>query len=122
MRFNLTIIWLILVFTVFADQQSIYEIDGTVVRSYNKTNGPKALVKLSYGTEKNNSDLEQVYSIRDSFQISLKDSIYWLEMEKNTDYTICIEEANEGLWKGNDFSYKKEQNCILLNSGNYVKN
>lgn len=54
--------------------------------------------------------------------LSLQDSIHWLEMEKNTDYTICIEDVNEGLWKGNDFSYKKEQNCILLNSGNYVKN
>jgi sulfatase modifying factor 1 len=116
------IILLISYAVLFSANDKLYEIDGRIVDIHNKTNGPKALVKLSYGTEKNNSDLEQVYSIRDSFQISLKDSIYWLEMEKNTDYTICIEEANEGLWKGNDFSYKKEQNCILLNSGNYVKN
>ena len=111
-----------ILFSTLAIAESLYDINGVRVGVHNKTNGPKALVKLNNSIENNNRKAEQVYSIRDSFQISLQDSIHWLEMEKNTDYTICIEEANEGLWKGNDFSYKKEQNCILLNSGNYVKN
>lgn len=31
--------------------------------------------------------------------LSLQDSIHWLEMEKNTDYTICIEDVNEAYGK-----------------------
>ena len=116
------IILLISYAVLFSANDKLYEIDGRIVDIHNKTNGPKALVKLNNSIENNNRKAEQVYSIRDTFQISLQDSIHWLEMEKNTDYTICIEDVNEGLWKGNDFSYKKEQNCILLNSGKYVKN
>lgn len=112
----------LIIFSTLAIAESLYDINGVRVGVHNKTNGPKALVKLNNSIENNNRKAEQVYSIRDTFQISLQDSIHWLEMEKNTDYTICIEDVNEGLWKGNDFSYKKEQNCILLNSGNYVKN
>ena len=99
---------------------NLYEVDGTKVDNANRTKGPKALVKKDRMQKGHGG--ESVYAIQDTFNISSKDSVAWLEMEKNTDYTICIEEANEGLWKGNDFSYKKEQNCILLNSGNYVKN
>ena len=122
-KLSISLIILLISYAVlFSANDKLYEIDGRIVDIHNKTNGPKALVKLNNSIENNNRKAEQVYSIRDTFQISLQDSIHWLEMEKNTDYTICIEEANEGLWKGNDFSYKKEQNCILLNSGNYVKN
>ena len=60
-------------------------------------------------------------AIQDSFRVALRDSIHWLEMEKNTDYTICTDDAHDGTWKGTDFSFKKENNCIQLNSGNYVK-
>ena len=60
-------------------------------------------------------------AIQDSFRVALRDSIHWLEMEKNTDYTICTDDVNNGMWKGTDFSFKKENNCVLLNSGNYVK-
>lgn len=122
-KLSISLIILLISYAVlFSANDKLYEIDGRIVDIHNKTNGPKALVKLNNSIENNNRKAEQVYSIRDTFQISLQDSIHWLEMEKNTDYTICIEDVNEGLWKGNDFSYKKEQNCILLNSGNYVKN
>ncbi len=59
---------------------------------------------------------------QDTFHIPLKDSVVWLEMEKNTDYTICVDGADKGLWKVKDFSYEKVGDCIRLNSGNYVKN
>ena len=60
-------------------------------------------------------------AIQDSFRVALRDSVHWLEMEKNTDYTICTDDASDGMWKGTDFSFKRENNCIQLNSGNYVK-
>ena len=55
------------------------------------------------------------------FRVAMRDSVSWLEMEKNTDYFICTDDVHGGFWKVNDFSYKKEGNCIRLNSGNYVK-
>jgi hypothetical protein len=55
------------------------------------------------------------------FRVTMRDTVSWLEMEKNTDYSICTDDIHEGIWKANDFSFKKEGNCIRLNSGNYVK-
>src|SRR5574344_1978686 len=121
-RMHKVVLSYLILFSTLSMAETLYDMNVSKVDIHNKTNGPKALVKLNNSIENNNSNAEQVYSTRDTFQISLQDSIHWLEMEKNTDYTICIEDVNEGLWKGNDFSYKKEQNCILLNSGKYVKN
>ncbi len=59
---------------------------------------------------------------QDTFHIPLKDSVVWLEMEKNTVHTICVDGSDKGLWKVKDFSYEKVGDCIQLNSGNYVKN
>lgn len=120
---SITIITLfILIVASFAANDRLYEMDGTMVGPSNKTKGPKALAKKNHGIEKNNSILEQFYDNLDTIHISLKNSIHWLEIEKSTNYTICIDDAKEGLWEGNDFSYKKELNCIHLNSGKYVKN
>lgn len=66
--------------------------------------------------------LKPLSAVQDTFHIPLKDSVVWLEMEKNTDYTICVDGADKGLWKVKDFSYEKAGDCIRLNSGNYVKN
>ena len=103
----------------FATKVNLYEVDGSTVHNANRTKGPKALVKTER-TQKGH-DVKSVYAIHDSFNVSFKDSVSWLEMEKNTDYTICTDDAHDGTWKGTDFSFKKENNCIQLNSGNYVK-
>lgn len=42
----------------------------------------------------------------------------WLELDKNTDYSVCIDDSKGGFWKIKDFSYKKTfDSCIQLNSG-----
>ena len=44
------------------------------------------------------------------------------EMEKNTDYFVCVDDLKGGFWKIKNLSYTKEsENCIRLNSGNFVK-
>ena len=68
------------------------------------------------------ASLKPFTASQDTFHIPLKDSVAWLEMEKNTDYTICVDGSDKGLWKVKDFSYEKAGDCIQLNSGNYVKN
>lgn len=46
----------------------------------------------------------------------------WLEMEKNTAYSVCVDD-DDGFWKVEDFKYEKEgSSCFRLHSGNYVKN
>ena len=102
-----------------ATKVNLYEVDGTKVDNANRTKGPKALVKKD--RMQKGHGVESVYAIQDTFNISSKDSVAWLEMEKNTDYTICTDDAHDGMWKGTGFSFKKENNCIQLNSGNYVK-
>ena len=117
---------ILIVFTVatsfvLAANVSWHEIDGAKVTENNRIKGPKALVKQIQSKVKKHSILKDVYINQDSFRVALRDSIHWLEMEKNTDYTICTDDVNDGMWKGTDFSFKKENNCIHLNSGNYVK-
>ena len=100
----------------FASVDSLYEISN-----------PKALVNVGRSMGKDNIAIERHdphigYIIQDSIHISLKKSEQWIEMEKNTAYSICVDDSKGGLWKVNDFSYNKEtDNCIQLYSGNYVK-
>ncbi|MCQ2124708.1 MAG: formylglycine-generating enzyme family protein [Fibrobacter sp.] len=106
----------------FAANTHLYEVNGAETSGANRTKGPKALFEktsnpLSRKTAENN-----IYTAQDSISVPLKDSVAWLEMEKNTDYTICVDGSDKGLWKVKDFSYEKVGDCIQLNSGNYVKN
>jgi len=111
----------------FASVDSLYEIDGSAFNERNRTKGPKALVNVGRSMGKDNIAIERHdphigYIIQDSIHISLKKSEQWLEMEKNTAYSICVDDSKGGIWKVNDFSYNKEtDNCIQLYSGNYVK-
>ncbi len=119
---KISIISLIVLCTIsYAAKESLYEINGAGFDSLKKTKGPKALVKVNNYVDKKNQMLKSVYVDQDSFRVSLRDSVHWLEMEKNTDYTICTDDASDGMWKGMDFPFKRENNCIQLNSGNYVK-
>lgn len=106
----------------FAASDSLYEINGAVFNARNKTNGPKALVKVKRHKAKIKPTSANV-SVRDSFPVSLKAGTeQWFEMEKNTDYFLCIEGYRGGIWKTKDFSYQKSpDSCIHVNSGNYVK-
>jgi len=61
------------------------------------------------------------FSEPDQFRVSLRKSARWLEIEKNGVYTICTDDAYDGFWKVDGFSYKKDKNCVRLNSGNFVK-
>lgn len=124
-------IFFLLLFTIisntFASVDSLYEIDGSAFNERNKTKGPKALVNVGRSMGKDNIAIERHdphigYIIQDSIHISLKKSEQWLELEKNTDYSVCIDDSKGGFWKIKDFSYKKtSDSCIQLNSGNYVK-
>lgn len=108
----------------FANEVSIYEIDGRLFNSLKKTKGPKILVKSIDDSLNVVGDIVSEKSIfinRDTVYVALQDSIHWLEVEKNRAYIICSDDVRDGMWKGADFSYKKENNCIQLNSGNYVK-
>lgn len=106
----------------FAASDSLYEINGAVFNERNKTNGPKALVKVKRHKAKIKPTSANV-SVLDSFPVSLKAGTeQWFEMEKNTDYSLCIEDYRGGIWKTKDFSYQKSpDSCIHVNSGNYVK-
>ncbi len=113
---------LFLAFTVsaFAAKDSLYEINGTVFDKEHGPRGPKAIVKVSRAVPR----IKPLRASEDSFQVSLKGGgdVRWLEMEKNTVYSVCVDD-DDGFWKVEDFKYEKEgSSCIRLHSGNYVKN
>lgn len=111
----------------FASVDSLYEIDGSAFNERNKTKGPKALVKVERHKGNENSFKVKPTSanipVQDTFRISLKKGAeQWIEMEKNTDYFVCVDDSKGGFWKIKNLSYTKEsENCIRLNSGNFVK-
>ena len=124
-------IFFLLLFTIisntFASVDSLYEIDGSAFNERNKTKGPKALVKVERHKGNENSFKVKPTSanipVQDTFRISLKKGAeQWIEMEKNTDYFVCVDDSKGGFWKIKNLSYTKEsENCIRLNSGNFVK-
>ena len=58
----------------------------------------------------------------DSFKISLRDSISWVEVEKNTMVSLCVDDANGGRWFIYDLSYSSpNDSCVLFDSGKFVK-
>ncbi|SHL73573.1 Sulfatase-modifying factor enzyme 1 [Fibrobacter sp. UWT2] len=122
--YKLCVIAIIFAETLVFAKESLYEVDGAKVG--NKTNGPKALIHVFSEKTPSRSISDRsksdIYAEQDTFFISPKASELWLEMEKNSNYTICLENEENGIWKGNDFPYEKDCSCIKLNSGNYVKN
>ncbi|HKM01050.1 MAG TPA: SUMF1/EgtB/PvdO family nonheme iron enzyme [Sedimentibacter sp.] len=123
-------IFFLLLFTIIssalASVDSLYEINGSSFNERNKTKGPKALVKVNHSIGKDVIYSEPDYKkhiTQDTIHVSLKKSTeQWLEMEKNSDYFVCVDDMKGGFWKIKDFSYKKtSDSCIQLNSGNYVK-
>src|SRR5574344_1900502 len=107
----------------FASVDSLYAIDGSAFNERNKTKGPKALVKIERQKPNENFLKEKSISanipVQDTFHVSLKKGVeQWIEMEKNTAYSVCIDDSKGGFWKIKDFSYKKtSDSCIQLNSG-----
>lgn len=122
--YKLCVIAIIFAETLVFAKESLYEVDGAKVG--NKTNGPKALIHVFSEKKPSRSISDRsksdIYAEQDTFFISSKASELWLELEKNSNYTICLENEENGIWKGNDFPYEKDCSCIKLNSGNYVKN
>lgn len=124
-------IFFLLLFTIIsnalASVDSLYEIDGSAFNERNKAKGPKAFVKVERHKVNENSFEEKSTfsnnSAQDTLHVSLKkDTEQWLEMEKNTVYSVCVDDSKGGFWKIKDFSYKNgSDNCIQLNSGNFVK-
>ena len=95
--------------------------DGHKVNPYNKVRGPKAVVVVSH-QQRNYVDLDSSVISQDTVFVSLTDSVLWLEMEKNTVYSVCAENSYGGVWTVVGFNYRKQNdNCIQLYSGNYVK-
>ncbi len=114
------ILFLAIAVLAFAAKDSLYEINGTVFDKEHGPRGPKAIVKVSRTVPR----MKPLRASEDSFQVSLKrgGDVRWLEMEKNTVYSICVDD-DDGFWKVEDFKYEKEgSSCIRLHSGNYVKN
>ncbi len=114
------ILFLAIAVLAFAAKDSLYEINGTVFDKEHGPRGPKAIVKVSRTVPR----MKPLRASEDSFQVSLKrgGNVRWLEMEKNTVYSICVDD-DDGFWKVEDFKYEKEgSSCIRLHSGNYVKN
>ena len=106
---------------VFAFAESVYDMSGSFVDLHSMTKGPKATVKIKERLQDKRSFVKPISINSDTLQIALTDSVYWIELKKNTNYTICADYFKEGIWKGSDFSYQKKDNCILFNSGNFVK-
>lgn len=123
-RFIIGLLLLQLICTVssFAGSVSVYEIDGQKVGPYNKTRGPKAVVSVEHRVKDSNYQLDTLTISQDTILVSLKDSVHWLEMEKNTIYSVCVDDAHGGIWKAIGLNYREQnKNCIQLHSGNYVK-
>lgn len=114
------ILFLAIAVLAFAAKDSLYEINGTVFNKEHGPRGPKAVVKVSRTVPR----IKPLRASEDSFHVSLRKNgdVRWLEMEKNTVYSICVDD-DDGFWKVEDFKYEKEgSSCIRLHSGNYVKN
>ncbi len=123
-RFIVELLILHLIWTVssIAGNASTYELDGQKIGSYNKTKGPKARVSIVPHANNLFYQLDSLMMSQDTILISLKDSVHLIEMEKNTIYSICIDDIEEGIWKIDGLHYRRQsKNCILLHSGNYVK-
>lgn len=126
--YKICLMMMLLIVMYAMAKETLYEMDGTNVGGTSKTKGPKALVHLYHG--KNNpftvSSDSRMYinsDERNFVNVGLQDSVIWLEVEKNTEYSICIEGSDEkGSWMVNDFSYERDGICVRLKSGNYVKN
>ena len=122
-KMNKMFLSFLILLSSFAVAESIYYVSGTKVGSYNKTKGPKALIKVDNAPKNVFVSLMDSKQEQDTFFVSRNTTELWIEMEKNRSYSICIDGANEkGLWRGNGLSYKVNGSCIKLNSGNYVKN
>ena len=83
----------------FASVDSLYEIDGSAFNERNRTKGPKALVNVGRSIGKDAIPLEPHYIryiTQDTIHISLKKSEQWIEMEKNTAYSICVDDSKGG--------------------------
>lgn len=112
----------LVLFSALAMAESLYDMNGSRVDLHNKTKGPKALVKTESTVKNEHSSSIVIRSPQDTFFISKESSEQWLEMEKNTNYSICIQNDDEnGFWKGKNFSYEKTGTCIKINSGKYIK-
>lgn len=58
----------------------------------------------------------------ESFNISLRDSISWVEVDKNTMVSLCVDDTNGGHWSISDFSYRvQNDSCVQFESGKFVK-
>lgn len=101
--------------------EGVYELNGQKVESVGASRKPKAIALRSQEQPRPRQSVS-VTPVQDSFLVSLVDSIQWLTVEKNKDYTICVDDPGEGIWKIKQFSFQKNlNNCVRLNSGNFVK-
>ena len=121
-KLHKAVLFYLVLFSALAMAESLYDMNGSRVDLHNKTKGPKALVKTESTVKNEHSSSIVIRSPQDTFFISKESSEQWLEMEKNTNYSICIQNDDEnGFWKGKNFSYEKTGTCIKINSGKYIK-
>lgn len=98
------ILFLSIAVQAFAAKDSLYEINGTVFNKEHGPRGPKAIVKVSRTVPR----IKPLRASEDSFHVSLKKNgdERWLEMEKNTVYSVCVDD-DDGFWKVEDFQVRK---------------
>lgn len=107
--------------SAYSSEQKLYEINGSLFDSHRKTNGPKAVVSVIDNSNK--SKVKDFISFdQDKKIFVLKDSLQWIEIQKNTTYSLCLDEKlNGGHWTAKNISVEKKDSCILLYSGSSVK-
>jgi sulfatase modifying factor 1 len=58
----------------------------------------------------------------DTVFISLQDSVSWIELEKNSVVSLCIEDSVDGVWKVSGLASRLQNDaCIQIDAGKLVK-
>lgn len=102
-------------------EKKTYELDGRPFVSQNKTNGPKAIVSVLDNRQMTKSLDSLVYS-QNKVEIVLDKRVQWIELEKNKNYSICLEKSfGDGQWNVKNILFERQGDCVLLQSGSFVK-
>lgn len=134
MKKGLFVSVLLLPMVVLASEYTVFGLDGKRVGNEEcvekldcvssvRSKYSKAIVIVD-DSQKNFSSKSLSLSAQsdESFSISLQDSISWVEVEKNTMVSLCVDDTNAGLWSISDFSYRMpNDSCVQFNSGKFVK-
>lgn len=134
MKKGLFVSILLLPMVVLASEYTVFGLDGKRVGNEDcvekldcvssaRSKYSKAIVIVDDSQKSFSSkSLSQSTQNDESFNISLRDSISWVEVEKNTMVSLCVDDTNGGHWSISDLSYRTpNDSCVLFDSGKFVK-